>query len=210
MFAMGVLGGGPQKGCRYNDSIISPACSPMSLPVSSLLRPVLLLAAGAVLAGCGTVDGASRRFANAITPYRVEVVQGNFVSSEQVELLKPGMSRQQVRELLGTPLVTSVFHADRWDYVFTLRRQGIEPQQRKLTVFFKGDGLERFEGDTMPTEADFVASIGSRRTFGKPPVLEASEEQLQRNARPAPAAAQPPAVEPPLSTTYPPLEPPGR
>jgi outer membrane protein assembly factor BamE len=209
MFAMGMLRGGLPKGCRYNDSIISPASFPMSLPLSSLLRPLLLLAGGAVLAGCGTVDGATRRLANAITPYRVEVVQGNFVSSEQVELLKPGLSRQQVRELLGTPLVTSVFHADRWDYVFTLRRQGVEPQQRKLTVFFKGDALERFEGDTMPTEADFVASIGSRRTFGKPPVLEATEEQLQRMARPAPAV-QPPAVEPPLPTSYPPLEPAGR
>jgi outer membrane protein assembly factor BamE len=181
----------------------------MSLPLSSLSRPGLLLAACAVLAGCGTVDGATRRFANAITPYRVEVVQGNFVSSEQVELLKPGLSRQQVRELLGTPLLTSVFHADRWDYVFTLRRQGIESQQRKLTVFFKGDALERFEGDTMPSEADFVASIGSKRTFGKPPVLEATEDQLQRTARPV-AAAQPPAAEPPLPTTYPPLEPSGR
>jgi outer membrane protein assembly factor BamE len=63
----------------------------------------------------------------------------------------------------------------------------------------------------MPSEADFVASIGSKRTFGKPPVLEASEEQLQRAARPAPAAAaQAPAAEPPLPASYPPLEPAGR
>jgi outer membrane protein assembly factor BamE len=209
MFAMGVLGGGLPKGSRYNDSIISPASFPMSLPVSSLLRPALLLVAGAVLAGCGTVDGATRRFANAITPYRIEVVQGNFVSSEQVELLKPGMSRQQVRELLGTPLLTSVFHAERWDYVFTLRRQGVEPQERKLTVFFKGDALERFEGDTMPTEADFVASIGNKRKLGKVPVLEATEEQLQRTARP-PAVVPPQASEPPPALSYPPLEPSGR
>ena len=66
-----------------------------------------------------------QRFADSITPYKVEVVQGNFVSKEQVEALKPGMSRQQVRDILGTPLVTSVFHGDRWDYVFTLKRQGV-------------------------------------------------------------------------------------
>ena len=52
-------------------------------------------------------------------------MQGNFVSKEQVEALRPGMSRQQVRDILGTPLVTSVFHADRWDYVFTIKRQGV-------------------------------------------------------------------------------------
>jgi outer membrane protein assembly factor BamE len=182
----------------------------MSQRVSSLLRPAFALAACAVVAGCGSVDGATRRFASAITPYKVEVVQGNFVSSEQVELLKPGMSRQQVKELLGTPLVTSAFHTDRWDYVFTLRRQGVDSQQRKLTVFFKGDALERFEGDSMPSEADFVASIGRKRELGKVPVLEATEEQLQRSSRPPVAPAQPAAAEPPLPTSYPPLEPSGR
>jgi outer membrane protein assembly factor BamE len=70
-------------------------------------------------------------------------------------------------------------------------------------VFFKGDGLERFEGDTMPTEADFVATLGSRRTFGKPAVLEATDEQLQRTARPAPVVP-PAAAEPPLPASYPP------
>ncbi|MBA2965640.1 MULTISPECIES: outer membrane protein assembly factor BamE [Ramlibacter] len=178
---------------------------------SRFLRPGLVLAACALGAGCASVDNATRPIANAITPYKVEVVQGNFVSSEQVELLKPGMSRQQVRELLGTPLLTSVFHADRWDYVFTLRRQGVEPQRRKLTVFFKGEGLEHFEGDSMPSEADFVASIGSKRALGKVPVLEATEDQLKRNSKPAaPEAAPAPAPEPPLPASYPPLETTGR
>ena len=103
------------------------------------------------------------RVAGLVTPYKVDVVQGNFVSKEQVEALKPGMSRQQVRDILGTPLLTSVFHADRWDYVFTLKRQGVTAQARKLTVFFKGDVLERFEGDAMPTEAEFVATLDNKR-----------------------------------------------
>ena len=97
----------------------------------------LTLVACAAMTACGSFDSLSFKITDSITPYRVEVVQGNFVSREQVESLKPGLSRQQVRELLGTPLVTSVFHADQWDYVFTLRRQGLEPQTRKLTVFFK-------------------------------------------------------------------------
>jgi len=169
------------------------------------LRLGLLLAAAA-LAGCGTVDSASRRLASSLAPYKVEVVQGNFVSREQVEQLQPGMSRQQVRDLLGTPLVTSVFHGDRWDYVFTMKRQGVDAQARRLTLFFKGDVLERFEGDPMPSEAEFVAAIGKPRTV-KAPRLEATEEQLQKASPPkAPAAAAEPVPAPPTAS-YPPLEP---
>ncbi|MEY4652875.1 MAG: hypothetical protein RI884_1456 [Pseudomonadota bacterium] len=184
------------------------------MPVSAfsqrqvLRRLVLGLAACAALAGCGTVDRATQRLAGVVQPYRVQVVQGNFVSREQVALLRPGQSRQQVREILGTPLLTSVFHADRWDYVFTLRRQGIEPQAYRLTVHFTGEALARFEGDTMPTEAEFVASLDVSRK-GKPvPVLEATEAQLKRYAVPAASAPAPAAVPP--ATAYPPLEPPAR
>ena len=157
-------------------------------------RLLLALAACASVGACGTVSDATQRFAESITPYKVEVVQGNFVSKEQVEALKPGMSRQQVRDILGTPLVTSVFHADRWDYVFTIKRQGVEPQARKLTVFFKGDALERFEGDTMPSEAEFVATLDNKRKDAKVPALEASEDQLKQfSASRQPAAAAQPA-----------------
>src|SRR2546427_2752627 len=98
-----------------------------------------MLSIGVALAGCSSLDGAAHRVANVVTPYKVEVVQGNFVSREQVEALQPGMSRQQVRDILGTPLVTSVFHADRWEYVFTIKRPGVDSQVRKLTVFFNGE-----------------------------------------------------------------------
>lgn len=178
----------------------------MTVPASRTFRLALGLAACAAIAGCGTIDGVTQRFAGSLAPYKVEVVQGNFVSREQVEALKPGMSRTQVRDVLGTPLVTSVFHADRWDYVFTLKRQGVDPQARRLSVFFKGDVLERFEGDPMPSEADFVATLDNKRKGARVPVLEASEESLRKSggtpsARPAPAPERAPA------TTYPPLEP---
>ena len=81
------------------------------------------------------------------------------------------------------------FSADRWDYVFTLRRQGIAPQIFKYTVFFKGDQLERFEGDVMPTEAEFIASLINTRQLGKVPVLEATEAQLKAAEKPSSAAA---------------------
>ncbi|MEJ7931572.1 outer membrane protein assembly factor BamE [Ramlibacter sp. AN1015] len=168
------------------------------------------LAACAAAAGCGSFDSASARIASAVTPYRAPVVQGNFVSREQVEALRPGVSRQQVRELLGTPLVASVFHENRWDYVFTLRRTGAEPQSYRLTLFFKDNVLERMEGDQLPTEAQFLEQIDTRRRGARIPVLEATEEQLRRFGSPAPRADAPvPAVpeQPPVRADYPPLEP---
>jgi outer membrane protein assembly factor BamE len=171
-------------------------------------RIALALAAGALAGGCGTFNNATQRVAGLVTPYKVEVVQGNFVSKEQVEAIKPGMSRMQVRDILGTPLVTSVFHGNRWDYVFTLRRQGVPAQERKLAVFFKGDAMERVEGDPMPSEAEFVATLDNKRKNAKVPPLEASEEALKRFATEKPAApATPAAPLPPAATSYPPLEP---
>ena len=165
----------------------------------------------AALGACSSFEQGTRGIADALTLYKPEVVQGNFVSKEQVAALQPGMSRVQVRDTLGTPLVTSVFHADRWDYVFTMRRQRVEPQNFRLTLFFQGDVLERFEGDTMPSETEFVASLGSRSGKGKVPVLEATEAQLARFPAPERAAKAPPA--PPAEAapaSYPPLEAPAR
>jgi len=155
-----------------------------------------------LLAGCADT---SQRVVSLARPYRVEVVQGNFVSREQVQALQPGMSRQQVREILGTPLVASVFHADRWEYVFTLQRPNVAAQTRQLTVFFEGDALARVEGDEMPTEAEFVASLASKLEQPKIPQLEATEAQLARFPAPTPAPAEA-APLPPPSTAYPPLE----
>jgi outer membrane protein assembly factor BamE len=140
--------------------------------------------------------------------YKPEIVQGNFVSREQVQALRAGMPRQAVRDVLGTPLVTSLFHADRWDYAFTIRRQGSEPQQRRFSVFFKNDVLERVEGDPLPTEAEFAAKLDNRRPPTKLPELKASEADLAKfPAKPAAAVAAPNAAAPSAPVTYPPLEP---
>ena len=182
----------------------------MSAFPSRASRLALVLAACAAVSACGTFDSATQRLAGVVTPYKVEVVQGNFVSKEQVEAVKPGMSRQQVRDILGTPLLTSVFHSDRWDYVFTLKRQGVQAQERKLAVFFKGDVMERVVGDEMPSEADFVATLDNKRKNAKVPPLEASEEALKRFSADKPAAAAPAPAATPPATSYPPLETPSR
>ena len=168
----------------------------------------LLTAAISQLA-CASLNDKLPSVANIVTPYKIDILQGNVVTSEQAKALQPGMSRLQVRDLLGSPLLTSVFHADRWDYVFTFKRQGQAPQQRKLAAFFKGDALVRFESDPLPSEAEFVSSLDVRRKSEKTPVLQASEEQLKAfqelNAAPAATSAPVPVTAAPAAA-YPPLE----
>jgi outer membrane protein assembly factor BamE len=169
-----------------------------------LFTPVMALALG-VLVGCASVNQATNKVAAVAQPYKIDIVQGNVVTREQVEFLKPGMPRNTVRDVLGSALLVSVFHADRWDYVFTLKRQGAEPQSRRVTVFFKNDVLERIEADELPSEAEFVATLRSEPKSGPLPALEAPQEKLKQ----FPAAPPKPAAPAPASpaTSYPPLEP---
>ena len=103
------------------------------MPLLALSRPVLLAAAVLALAGCESVR---RWVPTFIQPYRPDVQQGNVVTKEMVEQLNAGMTRDQVRFLLGTPALVSVFHQERWDDVYLLKRgKGIEVQSRKLYAF---------------------------------------------------------------------------
>ena len=177
----------------------------------------LIIASCVVLTGCARTAAISAKLSEIqinpsgwITPYRSDVVQGNFLSSEQVALLRPGLSRNDVRNLLGTPLVTSLFHADRWDYVFTLKRQGAADQSFRYAVYFNGEALARFEGDAMPSEAEFIAKLDKRSNPGKIPPLEATPAQLQAAAKAAAASSSipsaPASATPAAAASYPPLE----
>lgn len=88
-----------------------------------------------------------------ITPYKMEIQQGNYVSQDMVSKLKPGMSKEQVRFVLGTPLITDIFHSDRWDYVYWREDQAGNREQRKLAVFFADGKLARLDGDVVPAKA---------------------------------------------------------
>ena len=165
---------------------------------------------GASLVGCGSLSGSVSR--DTFKPFVPEVVQGNFVSNEQRQALRPGMARAQVREILGTPLIASLFHANRWDYAFSIQRQGVAAQNFRLTVYFKGDVLEQVDSDVLPSESEFAGRLVRPRSVGKLPPLQASEEELKKftpASSPAaranvPAAAPAPAA---LPRSYPPLEP---
>ena len=85
-----------------------------------------------------------------ITPYKIDIQQGNYISQDMVSQLKPGMSKDQVRNILGTPLLTDIFHAERWDYVYWRVEPNGRHDSRKLVVFFDDGKLARVSGDTMP------------------------------------------------------------
>jgi outer membrane protein assembly factor BamE len=166
----------------------------------------LLVATALGLPGCQSLQS-SDSFLGVITPYKIEVVQGNVITSEQAALVKPGMNRAQVRDLFGTPLLADAFHGDRWDYVFTIRRQGTEPQARRIVVLFSGDQLKSVDtGGALPSEREFVASIDTFKTSRNAPSLELTDEQLKAlPAPPKPASVEIEPIGP--AREYPPLEP---
>lgn len=104
-----------------------------------VLLPVLCLS---LLAGCSLVESVQK-----FGPYSINVQQGNALDSENIARLKPGLSRSQVRFLLGTPLVIDPFRTDRWDYVYLYYEAGTLVEQKRISLFFDGDTLARIEGD---------------------------------------------------------------
>jgi outer membrane protein assembly factor BamE len=145
-----------------------------------------------------------------VTPYRLEVVQGNVLTKEMVARVKPGMPKAQVRDLLGSPLLTDVFHEARWDYVFTIDRQGTAPQKRLVVALFDGDRLKSLDvPDDLPSEQEFVAAINTFKPSRQAPKLMLSDAERsalpppKRSAEPAPTAA---AEGPAPGRTYPPLD----
>jgi len=114
-----------------------------------------------VLAGCSTYNSLTGRVVQRITPYRVTIVQGNFVSSDTAAKLHVGMTREEVRTLLGTPLLTDMFHPERWDYIFYFKRGSTNVvQQRDLVINFNGDTLASWTGaEDLPSNQDLIAMI---------------------------------------------------
>ena len=94
--------------------------------------------------------------------YRVDVQQGNVIEQEMIDKLRPGMDRNQVRFIMGTPAITDPFHANRWDYVFTHSKRGRTREQRHVTLFFKDDKLTHVEGDVVPGERKSTNDLEAR------------------------------------------------
>ena len=191
---------------RFLKRLFSGVCAPSK---GGVLAITAFISLG--IGGCSSaVNETQRAWMNKVfQPYVPDVVQGNFISSEQYAKLKLGMTREQVRQILGTPLLASYFHANRWDYVFEFKRAGQRVgAERHVTVYFDGDKLVKFEGDALPTEVELVAEIDnyskSKRSFwdvmtgsNKPPVtppLQQPEVMVTSKTDNLPAGSAIPAV----------------
>jgi len=88
-----------------------------------------------------------------LSPYKIDIQQGNSISQEMVAKLKPGMTPSQVRFVLGTPLLVDPFRSNRWDYVYRLVKEGRLVEHRRITVVFENDKLKSIEGDVVAAAA---------------------------------------------------------
>ncbi len=108
------------------------------------------------------------KFMGIFTPYRTTIQQGNFVSKEMAAQVKDGMTREQVRFVLGTALLTDMFHADRWDYVFRLLKPNGELTTSRVTVYFEKNLVSKIEHGDLPTEQEYLARITDLDASGQP------------------------------------------
>ncbi|MDL2283736.1 outer membrane protein assembly factor BamE [Oxalobacter sp. OttesenSCG-928-P03] len=100
-----------------------------------------------------------QKLLNIITPYRIDIQQGNFVSQEMLEKVQPGMTKEQVRFALGTPLLTDIFHAARWDYIFRLQKPSGKITNNRVILYFEDNRVTRIVNDPLPDETQYLEAI---------------------------------------------------
>ncbi|MGA7949119.1 MAG: outer membrane protein assembly factor BamE [Thiobacillaceae bacterium] len=157
------------------------------------MRVPLLLLTALILAACTTTQ-------LPISPHKIDVQQGNVIDQEALEKLKPGLTRSQVRFLLGTPLLIDPFRDNRWDYVYNYRNAGTLTAQKRLTIFFDHDVLNRIEtsGLDQPTAAlaPAVNTSKAQPAQAAPEVKSATGTELTVSPPAAAAAIEPPQTAP--------------
>jgi outer membrane protein assembly factor BamE len=129
-----------------------------------------------------TVVTKLQKFLWVFSPYRPDIQQGNFISKEMLAQLQVGQTRDQVKFILGTPLLTDIFHADRWDYPFYLARGNGELTTARVTVYFKDNKVVKFDGGNLPTEREYIERIaGPAQALAKdaPKKEEAGSASIQ-------------------------------
>ena len=128
----------------------------------------VLLLTFTLLAGCGTKGPT-------LKPFKMDIQQGNVVTSKMLLQLRPGMTKSQVRFIMGTPLVVDSFHKDRWDYFYQLRQAGKVVEQRRVILDFDKDLLSKVRGDVVPEGTAGAAKDGT--ILGKPTEIPAKKEE---------------------------------
>ena len=135
-------------------------------------RLLAAIASTAVISACSYLpELPSLPSIASIKPYRIDIQQGNYFSAEMVAQLKEGMTREQVRFVLGTPLVTDIFHANRWDYVFYRELGNGRKENHRLSIFFENDKLARYTSDNLPP------AVAPRTPAAPKPAAVAAEQK---------------------------------
>lgn len=148
------------------------------------MKKLVLALAIPLIAACSSmpdVSGVSKAFdvTPYLHPYRIDVRQGNMVTQEMVAQLKPGLTKDQVRFILGTSLLTDIFHADRWDYVYRLQPGEGEVQQRHLVVFFDEGKLVRVGGDVVGENSAAAAAAAQAKPAARVIEIKAAESAVK-------------------------------
>ncbi len=166
----------------------NPPPAPVATTAAAAPAPVLASSSSTSTTASSSTDGVQTTVTNKtwlqqllyrFTPFRVNIQQGNFISQEQISQLKEGMTREQVRFILGTPLVADVFHADRWDYPFRLQKGNGEVTASRVTVFFKDEKVARFSGKDLPTEQDYINQLAGPVKKTSPAPAESTQPPTQ-------------------------------
>jgi len=114
-------------------------------------RLIFLIGWGALAStSCSTLSNIAELPKHMPGVYKIDVQQGNVISQEKVDQLQPGMTRRQVRFIMGTPLMVDAFHQNRWTYMYTMQPGGEEREQEYLSLFFEDNKLARLAGDFLP------------------------------------------------------------
>lgn len=124
------------------------------------LRPAVLALISILLVACANADG-ERRFRLLPGVFRFPIQQGNIVTQEMIDQLQPGMTRAQVRFVMGTPLVADTFAQNRWDYLYDLTQPSGKKLREQVSIYFDGDRLVGISGDYLPSGAAGAPTEGT-------------------------------------------------
>ena len=185
VFFSAYLTGCASKNPLIDESATASSVSSANKPTSIGVQKAVPSAKESEKTGTQTTgpDTGFKRFLGIFTPHRFDIQQGNFISHEMVALLKEGMTPDQVRFALGTPLLTDIFHADRWEYIFRLQKSNGEIITSRVTLLFKDNRLARIDSGNLPNEIDYLALIA-----GKISDPESQNTKPAENPNPTPAA----------------------
>ena len=127
--------------------------------------------------------------------YKIDIQQGNVVTQDMIDQLRPGMTRRQVRFIMGNPLIQDTFNTNRWDYLYSLQPGGGQRQQERMSVFFnEGDQLVNLSGDFMPGVSRDQEILGNSGDTSVTPSEQPSQQQPQQQ-QPEEQPAKPGSLE---------------